>query len=73
MTDRQIAIAELSARAEEDHPEHSGPWTTRGSVRGTCGHAHRTAYAAAECVYADGAGCRRQGGYSDRRVVPVRA
>lgn len=40
-----------------------------GDVRGDCGHAHRTARAAAVCVERDRRGCRSQGGYSDRIVL----
>ena len=44
-------------------------YTTIGSVRGCCGHQHRTIEAAQQCVNRDHAGCVRQGGYSDRSVV----
>ena len=48
------------------------PWyTCRGSVRGGCGHRHRTLEGAARCCAADQRGCARQGGYSDRRVRVV--
>lgn len=43
-----------------------------GSVRGDCGHRHRTVDAAVRCVERDRAACRRIGGgcYSDRdRIV----
>ena len=43
-------------------------YTTWGSVRGTCGHKHRTIEAALACIYRDSVGCTRQGGYSDRHV-----
>ena len=43
-------------------------YTTIGDVRGTCGHQHRTLEAAERCRAADSAGCKSQGGYSDRRV-----
>ncbi len=39
-----------------------------GSVTGPCGHAHRTIAAAEKCRRAHAAGCRSQGGYSDREV-----
>lgn len=39
-----------------------------GSVRGNCGHHHKTVEAAAKCAERDCAGCRAQGGYSDRTV-----
>lgn len=45
-------------------------YTTRGEVRGCCGHAHRTIEAAERCRARDQRGCERQGGYSDRRVIP---
>lgn len=40
----------------------------QGSVRGRCAHAHRTLAGALRCLHADQAGCREQGGYSDRAV-----
>lgn len=46
-------------------------WACRGQVRGDCGHAHKSLRAALACLKRDAAGCRRQGGYSDRRVVHV--
>lgn len=44
-------------------------YTTEGSVRGWCGHRHRTAQAAVECIRRDQSGCASQGGYSDREVM----
>lgn len=44
-------------------------YTTDGSVRGCCGHLHRTIRAAAVCLREDMDGCVKQGGYSDRGVV----
>ena len=44
-------------------------YTTIGSVRGCCGHQHRTIEAAKRCADRDHAGCVSQGGYSDRSVV----
>lgn len=46
-------------------------YTTVGSVRGCCGHCHRSYEAAERCLARDRRGCHRQGGYSDRRVVLV--
>ena len=46
----------------------STTYTTRGSVRGTCGHRHRTIGAAVRCLLADQSGCRNNGGYSDRVI-----
>jgi hypothetical protein len=46
-------------------------YTTDGSVRGDCGHKHRTVEAARRCLDKDQRGCSSQGGYSDRRVVAV--
>ena len=43
-------------------------YTTFGSVRGDCGHAHQTYAAAEACIRRDQRGCRQQGGYSDREV-----
>jgi hypothetical protein len=45
-------------------------YTCIGSVRGSCGHKHRTLEGAAACLRRDVQGCVQQGGYSDRRVVP---
>jgi hypothetical protein len=45
-------------------------YTCVGSVRGCCGRVHKTAAAAEKCLARDQRGCRAQGGYSDRRVVP---
>lgn len=44
-------------------------YTTEGSVRGSCGHEHRTLDAVLRCLERDQRGCASQGGYSDRRVV----
>lgn len=44
-------------------------YTTRGDVRGECGHRHRTIAGAVACIERDRRGCERRGGYSDRRVV----
>lgn len=46
-------------------------YTTYGSVRGCCGHKHKTSEAAEKCLDRDQKGCRSQGGYSDRSVVEV--
>jgi hypothetical protein len=42
-----------------------------GNVRGSCGHAHRTITGAAKCLRRERANCRKNGGYSDRRIAPV--
>lgn len=44
-------------------------YTTIGSVRGCCGHRHRSAEAAERCLDRDRARCAEHGGYSDRTVV----
>ena len=44
-------------------------YTTIGSVRGCCGHRHKSREAAERCLAEDQRGCERQGGYSDRVVV----
>ncbi len=49
-------------------PTYVAPFTTRGSVRGTCGHDHTTRAAAEQCVDADRRACRSQGGRTDRRI-----
>ena len=46
-------------------------YTTTGSVRGTCGHKHRSIRTAYKCVLRDHRGCVSQGGYSDRHVVAI--
>lgn len=62
MTSTDALIARL--------PTASAPyWTSIGPVRGWCGHRHRSEAAAARCLKEDQAGCRSQGGYSDRVVV----
>jgi len=43
-------------------------YTTKGAVRGCCGHAHRSLDTALRCLARDRAGCRSQGGYSDRSI-----
>ncbi len=43
-------------------------YTTDGLVRGSCGHKHRTLSGAVRCLNRDHAGCKSQGGYSDRDV-----
>lgn len=44
-------------------------FTTKGSVRGSCGHDHRTLKGAVACLKRDQRGCAKQGGYSDRTVL----
>jgi len=46
-------------------------YTTKGNVRGSCGHQHRSIRTAEKCRQRDAAGCRSQGGYSDRFVVRI--
>lgn len=46
-------------------------YTTTGSVRGCCDHKHRTIETAQRCIDRDHAGCKSQGGYSDRKIVAV--
>lgn len=43
-------------------------YTTTGSVRGNCGHKHRSIATAYACRRRDQAGCASQGGYTDRSV-----
>lgn len=56
------------------HEHYDGTTTTGdhlrcvGSVRGWCGHRHRELTAAVRCLQADQAGCKSQGGYSDREI-----
>jgi hypothetical protein len=44
---------------------------TEGSVRGNCGHNHRTLSGAVNCLERDSNGCHSQGGYSDRSIYQV--
>lgn len=44
---------------------------TEGSVRGNCGHRHRTLSGAVRCLERDSSGCHSQGGYSDRNLYEV--
>lgn len=46
-------------------------YTTVGSVRGTCGHKHRTLKRAYLCMASDSSACRKMGGYSDRHIERV--
>ncbi len=46
-------------------------YTTWGSVRGCCGHAHKTVEAAEACIDKDHRDCASQGGYSDREVRSI--
>jgi hypothetical protein len=48
-------------------------YTTRGSVRGSCGHQHRTMAAALSCLQKDNRCCtaRVGRGYSDRQIKAV--
>ena len=46
-------------------------YTTSGPVRGACGHRHRTLSGAIRCLDEDSAGCKRQGGYTDRSIRRV--
>ena len=43
-------------------------YITKGSVRGNCGHRHRTLTGAVRCLLRDQSGARKQGGYSDREI-----
>jgi hypothetical protein len=44
---------------------------TPRDVRGNCGRLHRTIRGAARCALADQRACKRQGGYSDRKLVVI--
>jgi hypothetical protein len=48
-------------------------YTTRGSVRGSCGHHHQSVATAQACLDRDEADCAGAGTgcYSDRRIVAV--
>lgn len=49
----------------------SGIYTTIGDVRGCCGTHHTSIEDAEACIARDQAGCKMQGGYSDRVVVTL--
>ena len=44
-------------------------YTTKGDVRGCCGHRHMSLREAYNCLRRDQKGCASQGGYSDRKVL----
>ena len=44
-------------------------YQNEGSVRGVCGHFHRTLSGCAACWHEDMSACTRVGGYSDRYPV----
>ena len=46
-------------------------YTTYGSVRGGCGHKHRTIETACRCAQKDQRDCKSVRGYSDRSVWAV--
>jgi hypothetical protein len=46
-------------------------YIAKGNIRGECPHRHRTLAAAQRRADRDDAGCRRQGGYSDREALVV--
>ena len=46
-------------------------YTPIGTVRGCCGHMHRTVDTAARCVARDLAKCRVRGDCSDRIIVAL--
>lgn len=46
-------------------------FTTWGPVCRGCGHEHATALEAKACIAEHAAGCREQGGYSDRRPYVI--
>ncbi len=47
-------------------------FTTWGSVRGCCDHAHRTLQAAEQCIERDHRACAERGSRSDRTVRLIR-
>ena len=44
-------------------------YSVSGSVRGDCGHKHRSIKTARRCYLRDHKGCQSQGGYSDRTTI----
>jgi len=51
--------------------ENKTSWTTRGSVRGCCGHKHKRIGSAIACIGKDSRDCVSVGGYSDRHLVKM--
>jgi hypothetical protein len=58
-------------QTQRDRTMTTTTYTTRGSVRGCCGHHHRTVSAAVRCLQVDQSCCRTLRGYSDRTVRPI--
>ncbi len=46
-------------------------YSTRGPLRGQCGHRHRHIDDAVECLDADDAWCMERGGRTDRKILAV--
>ncbi len=46
-------------------------FTTKGKIRGSCGHRHETVKAAHECLMKDQNLYKQSGGHSDRIVIAV--
>ena len=64
-----MGVMQMNERTtDKQRNETMTTYTTRGSVRGSCGHNHRTMAAAVRCLLSDQAGCRSRRGYSDRFV-----
>lgn len=52
-------------------PDLAPVYVCDGSVRGTCGHMHKTLDSAKRCLDRDSDGCASQGGYSDRSIYAI--
>lgn len=66
-----ISIGGRTKPAERRHPMSNVTYTTIGSVRGSCGHNHRTLATAQACADRDNRAVKRGNGassYSDRSV-----
>lgn len=61
----------IRAMYPRDRSARRHAYTTDGPVRGSCGHRHQSEATAARCLEKDRKGCRSQGGFSDRRILPA--
>jgi hypothetical protein len=59
---------EISRHVNRTSGQPKEGFVSVGSIRGWCGHVHRTLDAAIKCSVRDGRDCGSTGGYSDRGV-----
>lgn len=58
--------SQKTEKEERPEAERQEMYVCIGSVRGWCGHRHKSIAKAIKCIERDGQGCKTQGGYSDR-------